>query len=248
MAFLDPNAPIVAREFRTADPPNARWELSSFSSNRFLGWPADNPNNPQPGMLQIDSQLSLGKYTYDTRLSAPWSPVVPQASAQNPLLRLFVSEGGLNTGAELVADDVTLRENNGLKYVSVNATRILASEPIVINQPGISPATPETWHAPVLLGNWAQNGSFAPGYRLDVAGRVQLRGQVKEPVASSATIFNLPAGYRPTVAMSWAIKANADAGTIGQVEMRPNGDLVIIANTAALRVQSVLDAISFPTQ
>jgi hypothetical protein len=111
----------------------------------------------------------------------------------------------------------------------------------------------ETWHTvgavgqPAFAGNWAVQGGVAVAFRKDSTGRVQLRGRATEPVALSAFIFTLPVGYRPSQNMSWAVKANNDAATVCWVQVGTNGQVSIIGNAAAARVQTVLDAISFPT-
>jgi hypothetical protein len=105
----------------------------------------------------------------------------------------------------------------------------------------------ETWHNVTYNGNWATSGGLPVQYYRDATGRVQLRGRAAEAVALSATIATLPIGNRPSRNMSFAVKANNDAGTVCWIEVQTDGDIQILGNAAAARVQTVLDAVSFPT-
>lgn len=60
--------------------------------------------------------------------------------------------------------------------------------------------TTETWHDVTLMNGWANRVGFNHlSYRIDVTGRVWLRGSISGGTSVSGTqIGSVPAGYRPT--------------------------------------------------
>lgn len=58
----------------------------------------------------------------------------------------------------------------------------------------------ESWVVPTLQNSWVEYGSIfhGPAYMKDHLGFVHLRGLLKDGTSSSAIMFTLPTGYRPT--------------------------------------------------
>lgn len=87
------------------------------------------------------------------------------------------------------------------------------------------------WIAPTLLNSWVNYGNpYTPvGYMKDAMGFVHIKGFVKSG-ASGASVFTLPAGYRPAVNGSIYGVCNAGAG---------HGDIVIEQGTGNVTVYNV---------
>lgn len=78
-------------------------------------------------------------------------------------------------------------------------------------------AAPTAWTAVTFAGTWANQGvKQAVQYR-KVGDRVSIRGQVKatDTMAANATIFTLPSGFRPPVALSTLVGSTITAGPLG---------------------------------
>jgi hypothetical protein len=102
----------------------------------------------------------------------------------------------------------------------------------------------EAFQGPTLLNSWIDYGAphAAAAYYKDKEGRVHLRGLIKNGTATPGTVlFNLPAGYRPSTSgqLIFAVISN---NSMGRVDVKPNGDVVIILATAGFLS---LDGISF---
>lgn len=99
--------------------------------------------------------------------------------------------------------------------------------------------TLEAWLALSLQNSWVSFGTDAfgdwgtPSYRKDPAGRVYLRGRIKNGTVTSGTItFTLPTGYRPPVVLSLIISAPFAAPNQPQLVVKPNGECSIYNVTA----------------
>lgn len=226
--------------------PNARWELSSSHGNQILGFPADNVNTPQPGVLRIDStqaQINPPRYLYETVLSSPWSSLVPNALGtpnENPRLRLTAHEGTGITWAELQADTVTLINSNLSTAFRINnpaGTPVSVSHTINVDDPVAGGL--ETWHNFPLANGWVNIGAFITRYRRDVAGNTHIQGRVSS--GTTGTIGTLPAAYRPTQALDFAMKSNNDASSISWLIIGTNGAVTVAGNTPAAQVWLALD-------
>lgn len=73
----------------------------------------------------------------------------------------------------------------------------------------------EDWQTPTLAGTWKDflGGNTTTQYYKDPLGRVHLKGTLVSGSASS-TIFTLPAGYRPSERMRFAVGANSAYGEV----------------------------------
>lgn len=81
-----------------------------------------------------------------------------------------------------------------------------------------------SWRTPALSGTFStQSGYAAAQYIKMENGQVQLRGNLLNGAAGSL-IFNLPVGYRPALAQTFATASSAQPG-LSIVEVRANGDV-----------------------
>ena len=89
----------------------------------------------------------------------------------------------------------------------------------------------ENYVPPTLLNSWVNNGgTFAvAGYYKDKENRVQLKGLIKDGNAANTTLFNLPAGYRPSETLVFAV---INGNGFGRVDVYPNGDVKILLGTS----------------
>jgi hypothetical protein len=102
----------------------------------------------------------------------------------------------------------------------------------------------EEWKAAAFESKWVNWGdSYNPaGYFKDSLGIVHLRGLVKSgEVGGNATIFTLPAGYRPKKRELRIVCTNAD--TSGRVDIETNGRVIPQGNINSVWVS--LDGITF---
>jgi hypothetical protein len=108
--------------------------------------------------------------------------------------------------------------------------------------------TAPVWTTPTLVSGWtALGGAFqTPGYYLDAAGWVHLRGAVINSSgatkAANSIIFTLPAGYRPAAQRAWT--TDKAGTTYTRVDVKSTGD-VIISVVANINDFAFLDGISF---
>ncbi|MBB5838716.1 hypothetical protein [Kribbella italica] len=99
---------ITGATFLTAGGTSARWELSSTNSNKLIGRPASNVNNPQPGVIMVDStSIGASGWMYETRITAPYS-AVSGGDTNNPLLRISTHEGTGRSAVEAVGEQGAL--------------------------------------------------------------------------------------------------------------------------------------------
>lgn len=101
-------------------------------------------------------------------------------------------------------------------------------------------ATFPGWSAVTYQNSWSWGGvpASTTGYYKDAFGRVYLRGVAIHSGNSSATIFTLPSGYRPTGTETYAVYGTASGVAVlaivqiastGAVTMLPAGDTVSFA-------------------
>jgi hypothetical protein len=190
--------------------------------------------------------------------TAPDQPV-----SETQLFSLYGRLGGSVTS-------VLWNEVSGNKYVQIDADGLATltvdggafvrlqgsgwTDNLIADAPGAWRLENEIWHIvgsgggePAFAGNWAVSGGFAVGFYKDATGRVQLRGRALEAIAASTTIFTLPVGYHPSQSMSWPVKTNNDGGTISWLTVSAAGAVTLLGNVAQGRIQTILDAVSFPT-
>lgn len=112
--------------------------------------------------------------------------------------------------------------------------------PTTIDAAIVVALTPAAFVAATYAGTWASfgGGYAAAGYYKDPFGIVHLRGAVGG--GGAATIFTLPAGYRPAFPCVFAQMASG--GTINQVQITTAG--VVTDDTATPAFLS-LDGITF---
>lgn len=123
-----------------------------------------------------------------------------------------------DTSIELLADVVDLHNS--------------ATSEIRALQPGTA-NTQEIWHNATFSGSWINDpGAFQSPlqYRYTVLNTVEFQGIVQSPNPFTATIFKLPAGYRPNTPQGVWAWTGAGISTILRVDT--NGDVVALGNTA----------------
>lgn len=96
-----------------------------------------------------------------------------------------------------------------------------------------------TWVAPSLTNSWVWFGSvsYEPAYSKDEQGLVRLRGMVKNGSAIPTSVFTLPAGYRPTSEVRFAVASN---GAFGLVRIGTDGTVnADVGSTTSLSLEGV---------
>ena len=97
-------------------------------------------------------------------------------------------------------------------------------------------------NAPTLLNGWVNFGGVETpaGYYKDTSGRVHLRGFIKSGTAAADTVlFTLPIGYRPSVAINFAVVSN---NAFGYIDILASGNVRFQVGS---NVSLSLDGISF---
>lgn len=219
---------LIRGDLITGSPPGRRLEILQTPGNRIDFYSGD-ADETAPGFLQVDALASAF-----LELSAPETTAVVTT-----LARILISNDLAVDSSFAIIQATTIRLAAGLGTADL------------IEDPGQSGSVVASngafWQAPTFAGNWAVQGGSTVGYSKDFAGNVHLRGRATEPVAASTTIFTLPAGFRPSQSMTWAVKANNDAATVGWLQVTSGGAVQCIGNVVQLRVQTILDAVIFPT-
>jgi hypothetical protein len=101
-------------------------------------------------------------------------------------------------------------------------------------------ATVPTSVAPTLTSGWVHSATYAPARYYKHQGLVHLEGVVADGTdGSAATIFTLPAGYRP--ANSIRFNPESPGTTNSLIIVQANGRVIpwIISNTAALSLSGI---------
>lgn len=98
------------------------------------------------------------------------------------------------------------------------------------------------WQTPTLANSWVAFGSTkqGPRFRRNLFGEVTVQGDVKSG-SVSATIFTLPAGYRPAADLDFVCWA-----TGGAVLITVQSDGQVVPTSASATLTS-LSGIRFPT-
>lgn len=103
---------------------------------------------------------------------------------------------------------------------------------------------------PIFGGSWDNYGSgyaTAAFYR-DAFNRVWLKGSLNTGT-SGTTVFTLPVGYRPPLAVTYPISGNAGGGGHGDInallEVQADGDVVITFSGGGGATRLSMDGISW---
>lgn len=101
--------------------------------------------------------------------------------------------------------------------------------------------------APAFATGWGNLGSGYQAVRFfkDPDGFVKVEGLANRTSGTGTTIFQLPAGYRPTAVRAFPCLAN---GAIAQVEVRTNGDVVQASGVGANPTNVSFEGIRFDTR
>lgn len=133
------------------------------------------------------------------------------------------------------------RSRSKLTVLDETRLRLERVQERVETQSGIS--TFDDWHVigaagePAFQNGWVNNGGYGPAaFWRDSAGIVRLRGLVVS--GTLATIFTLPAGYRPAYRL---LIGNHAGGAEGRLDILTSGDVFAIAGSGYFQ----LDNISF---
>ena len=138
-------------------------------------------------------------------------------------------------------------KNGALSGADVNAGTLgkVAAAGVADRAASIGP--PEGYHVvgapgePAFQNGWNNvGGAFATmAYFKDLEGVVHLRGSITAGI--SPTVFTLPAGYRPSGTVGFAVLANGGAPFVGSVAIANSGTVGINSGTQPF----ALDGISF---
>lgn len=207
MAYRNPNAPVIGRLIATGTD-GRRIEIDSNPANRIRFYAAD--GTWQYGYLEVTD----GSDFASLKMQTPVNPGAP--AAQIPFLSLDYDNVGTDT-AVLYGGDTVQFAGNGWN--------------LEVSSPGEIARPLVTWTNLTLAGTWATVGGRTPQYYVDPVKTVHLRGSVNGGAANP--IGTLPVGARPSQAMRYPLKANADAGTISWVEITTAGAINAIGNFAA---------------
>lgn len=201
--------------------------------------------------VEINGSTIPGGIAFFTGAATETAPGVVQPSVSGSALQLDIMAPVATGSGTRPYLHLATALNDSVAELGADSAALLVGA--LYMSPAREIRTDEVWHTvgaggePAFQGNWAVQGASPVQFAKDVAGRVQVRGQAAEPVASSSIIFTLPAGYRPSQNMSWAIKCNNDSNSVAWVRVTTAGAITPIGNTAFAKVQTVLDAISFST-
>jgi ribose 5-phosphate isomerase RpiB len=142
----------------------------------------------------------------------------------------------------------TNKVDNSIHAVSAdNATNASAAAPGSALATQIAAITTlPSWTAPILLNSWVNYGgsNAAAGYYKDSLNRAQLRGFIKSGTVG-AIIFNLSAGYRPSVNMNFGALSSNGSLILAYIEVYTSGDVVLVSGG---NTYLSLDGISFRAQ
>jgi len=111
------------------------------------------------------------------------------------------------------------------------------------------PVVQEDWQSPALLNSWVNFGSvYNPvGYWRDSVGVVHLRGVIRSGTFR-ATIFTLPAGYRPALEeaqLTWCI-SSAMGYQVARVDISAAGEVICVqAASSGTTTALFLDGMTF---
>jgi microcystin-dependent protein len=127
-----------------------------------------------------------------------------------------------NTNAVIQAD----QDNDGVGNIVM---KVGSTEYACIDANGMR-IVQSTWTAPTFQNSWVNNGSWgAPaGYMKDSMGFIHLRGIVKSGTVG-ATMFTLPAGYRPSYLQGMTVPSNNGVTVIGWINILATGEVQAIS-------------------
>jgi lysophospholipase L1-like esterase len=113
------------------------------------------------------------------------------------------------------------------------------------NDKGVLAIKSTPWQLATLLNSWvnfdaAGTGFYEPAFMKDETGRVWLRGLAKSGTIGTNAIFKLPPGFRPGMQMHITTASNAAGGTIGVIEILPDGTVrAPVGNTAYVSFDNI---------
>lgn len=180
---------------------------------------------PVPGRhVEINTPAHLGEIALFSGNGAEVNPIVIGAVAAVP--------GTLEISADSFIQLTTPQVAFGI------APNRIVTDGITITPEGVS------WIGGVLTGTWVDTAGSRFAYTKDATGRVTVRGKVSGGGAG-ATVFTLPAGYRPSSNLDFSMRSGT---TLCAVGVSTGGVLTVTANLATATVSGInLDVISFPT-
>lgn len=214
MAFTDPNAPIIAREFATDTPPHKRVHINGAGTPNGIGFYTGDSTETLPGIIQ---PASNGPGLLRLDMQAPLS----NGSGARPFVHL-ATDGTPNGGvAEVGADTVAILSPS--IHIS-NAKQILSDE---------------IWTPLPLVNGWIAVGASVPRYRIDVAGNTHIQGRVSS--GTTGVIATLPLLERPTQLLDFPLKSNNDASSVSWIQVNTSGTINVVGNVPAAQVWLALN-------
>lgn len=230
---------------------NRQLVIGETGGNPLIYAGTGNTNIMNSGALQ-GLGVGAGTAEYDE-----WQLLGPQDKTFKDSVALQMlssnASGTQRALAQLFYTDSTLTPHS---YMQVSAAGgIVSAGSITAVQPGTgTPATPavaETWHTIGVFGTGFAAGTMAvPRYRYMPDGTVLLDGQIVTTgaVASSATIFTLPAGYLPSQEQ-WCTNGTTLSGrtAINSTMVIQTSGVVVTGCLGAAAAESIfLSGVRFP--
>lgn len=216
-------------------PDNAIWNQAGFPDGEWVamtvgnfvmgvGSPTDGINLGTAGLLGV---LGVG-------FGSVWqSPSDPPGGTytENAFVRLMAGTPG---GGQGTVNEPVMQMDGGISVqdavVKYTSTFDIPSWRNV----------PEVWHTPVYGTNWLGSTTFNTStnwgtlqYRKDAQDNLHICGAFKaNTTAPGATVFNLPAGYRPL--KQWGVfcqRNNAGTLSSGNLAVSPSGNVILLTAT-----------------
>lgn len=171
---------------------------------------------------------------------------------QNTIRNVYRGVGASNPNCIVIGNNVDTTLDRGIfcsgagsivannKVINTTGSKYyLGSNPSLVTFIGDGVADIRTVSA--FLNGWSNaGGAYGSAQYYEMAGRVHLSGSVVGGTTTAGTpLFVLPAGYRPSVTMEFAV---ADADALGILRIDTSGNVIIRAGTGT---RMTLDGISF---
>jgi hypothetical protein len=225
MAFTNPNAPVIAREFATGNPGTKRIDISSNPAN-IIDFNTGQPDETLPGQIAVDYDPGTQDASLDIN--------APELGAGGYAASISMHTNRVAGGAEIfiAADD----------NISITSKNIVIS-----TQGGFFQIAGDLYafNTMILVNGWVNDTGYVAKYKIDPLGDVQFQGRVKS--GTTGVITNLAARYRPLQTQEFLLKSNGDASTGAWVQVATGGNVTVVGNNAGAALFLSLNSIRYST-